>query len=122
MLPPSDAHGLQATTTRADVGRRCHDQTRAKRTPTMQTASEMVIVSGEPASTFTEHLARLERARQGRLRSLWQMTVEQRIAAMRRGNLTREQLAAWSARHPDQVPMLNGEFEWIAICLHEVSE
>jgi len=37
---------------------------------------------------------------------------------MRRG----EQLAAWSARHPEQVPMLNGEFEWIAIRAPEVCE
>ena len=88
----------------------------------MQTVPEVVTVSGEPATTFNEHLARLERARQGRLRSLWQMNVEQRIAAMRRGDLTREQLAAWSARHPDQVPMLNGEFEWIAIRTPEVCE
>jgi hypothetical protein len=82
----------------------------------------MVTVSGELEMTFSEHLARLERARQGRLRSLWQMTVEQRIAAMRRGELTREQLAAWSARHPDQIPMLHGEFEWIAIRMPEVCE
>ena len=34
---------------------------------------------------------------------------------MRRGELTLEQLAAWSARHPDQVPKLHDEFEWIAI-------
>jgi hypothetical protein len=81
-----------------------------------------MVMSSEPALTFTEHLARLERARQGRLRSLWQMTVAQRIGAMRRGELTGEQLGAWSARHPDQVPMLNGEFEWIAIRMPEVCE
>ncbi len=79
-------------------------------------------MSGEPAVSFTEHLARLERARKGRLRSLRQMTVEQRIAAMRRDELTREQLAAWTARHPDQIPMLHGEFEWIAIRTPEVCE
>jgi hypothetical protein len=76
----------------------------------------------EPAESFTEYLARLERARQGRLRSLWQMSVEQRIAAMRRGELTLEQLAAWSARHPDQVPKLNDEFEWLAIKTPEICE
>jgi len=81
-----------------------------------------MTVSTESAMTFTEHLARLERARQGRLRSLWQMNVHQRIAAMRRGELTCEQLAAWSARHPDQVPMLNGEFEWIAVATPEACE
>jgi hypothetical protein len=76
----------------------------------------------EPAESFTEYLSRLERARQGRLRSLRQMSADQRIAAMRRGELTLEQLAAWSARHPDQVPKLNDEFEWIAIKTPEVCE
>lgn len=79
-------------------------------------------MNGEPAVSFTEHLSRLERARQGRLRSLWQMTAEQRIAAMRRNELTREQLGAWTGRHPDQIPMLHGEFEWIAIRTPEVCE
>ncbi len=92
----------------------------SKQPPTMQTVPDMM--SGEPATTFSEHLARLERERRGRLRSLWQMTVEQRIAAMRRGELTLEQLAAWSARHPDQVPMLDGEFEWVAMRTPEVCE
>ena len=57
-----------------------------------------------------------------RLRSLWQMTPAQRVAAMRRGELTYEQLAAWSARHPDEVPMVHGEFEWILAKLPEVCE
>ena len=69
-----------------------------------------------------EQLAAAERARHARLRRLWQMAPEQRVAAMRRGELTVEQLAAWSARHPEQVPMLNGEFEWIAIRMPEVCE
>jgi hypothetical protein len=73
-------------------------------------------------TTFYEQLTAAERARHARLRRLWQMTAEQRIAAMRRGELTLEQLAAWSARHPEQVPMLNGEFEWIAMRTPEVCE
>jgi hypothetical protein len=60
--------------------------------------------------------------RDARLRSLWQMTPAQRIAAMRRGELTLEQCAAWAARFPDQVPLLNGEFEFIAIYTPEVCE
>jgi hypothetical protein len=72
--------------------------------------------------TWWESIQRAERARAGRLRSLWQMTPEQRVAAMRRGDLTYEQLAAWSARHPEQVPTVHGEFEWIAAKLPEICE
>jgi len=72
--------------------------------------------------TWWESVQRAQRARAGRLRSLWQMTPEQRVAAMRRGDLTYEQLAAWSARHPDEVPTVHGEFEWIAAKLAEVCE
>ena len=79
---------------------------------------------GAPAvsTTFSEQLVAAERARHARLRRVWQMSPEQRVAAMRRGELTVEQLAAWSARHPEQVPMLNGEFEWIAIRTPEACE
>ena len=69
-------------------------------------------IEGAPV-TFHEQNARLRRAREGRLRSLWQMTAAERVAAMRRGDLTYEQLAAWSARYPEQVPIVNGEFEWL---------
>ena len=41
---------------------------------------------------------------------------------MRRGELTYEQLAAWSARHPEQVPMVHGEFEWIIAKTPEAAE
>jgi hypothetical protein len=72
--------------------------------------------------TCWESLQRAERARAGRLRSLWQMTPERRVAAMRRGDLTYEQLAAWSARHPEQVPTVHGEFEWLLAKLPEFCE
>ncbi len=65
--------------------------------------------------SLNEQLASLAQERKARLRTLWQMTPSERVAAMRRGQLTREQLAAWTGRHPDQVPRLNGEFEWIAV-------
>lgn len=54
------------------------------------------------------------RARQARLRSLWQLTANERVAAMRRGELTLEQCAAWAARYPEQMPLLDGEFEYLA--------
>ena len=75
-----------------------------------------------PPETWWESLQRAQRARAGRLRSLWQMTPTQRVAAMRRGDLTYEQLAAWSARHAEQIPKVHGEFEWIVTKLPEVCE
>jgi hypothetical protein len=60
--------------------------------------------------------------REARLRALWEMTPAQRVAAMRRGELSLEQCSAWAARHPDQVPMLNGEFEFLAAHMPEVCE
>jgi hypothetical protein len=85
-------------------------------------SSEEMAQQQESTETFTEQLARRERERRGRLRSLWQMTVPERIAAMRRGELTYEQLAAWSARHPDQLPVIHGEFEWIIAKTPEACE
>lgn len=61
-------------------------------------------------------------ARDARLRALWEMTPAQRVAAMRRGELTLEQCAAWAARYPNEVPLLNGEFEYLAMCTPEVCE
>jgi hypothetical protein len=42
------------------------------------------------------------------------MTPSERVAAMRRGELTLEQCAAWAARYPEQMPLINGEFEYLA--------
>lgn len=62
------------------------------------------------------------KARDARLRALWEMTPGQRIAAMRRGELTLEQCAAWAARYPEQVPIVNGEFEYITMFTPEARE
>ena len=59
---------------------------------------------------------------------LWAMTLHERIAAMRAGRLTYQQLCHWSAHRPDQVPRLStgsggtGEFEWIAIFEPSIAE
>jgi hypothetical protein len=98
-----------------DCGRRFAPAGGAQRVPDPQGAAVV-------PTTFQEQLAAAERARHACLRRLWQMPPQQRVAAMRRGELTLEQLAAWSGRHPEQVPMLNGEFEWIAIRTPEACE
>jgi hypothetical protein len=64
--------------------------------------------------TLDEQTITALRAREARLRALWMMTVSQRINAMRKGQLTLEQCAAWAARYPEQMPLLNGEFEYLA--------
>jgi hypothetical protein len=98
-----------------DDCRRCAPAQGADRAPDPQGATVV-------PTTFHEQLAGAERARHARLRRLVADAPEQRVAAMRRGELTLEQLAAWSAQHPEQVPMLNGEFEWIAIRMPEACE
>ena len=50
------------------------------------------------------------------------MTVSERINAMRKGELSLEQCAAWAARYPEQVPLLNGEFEYLAAFTPEIRE
>jgi hypothetical protein len=73
-------------------------------------------------STFSAFLARSTAERDARLEALWRMTASERIAAMRRGDLTMEQCCAWAARYPRQVPIISGEFEFIAAYMPEVCE
>lgn len=51
---------------------------------------------------------------------LWELTPSARVAAMRRGELTLAQCAAWASRYPEQVPLVNGEFEFLAAHTLEV--
>ena len=55
-------------------------------------------------------------------RQLWSMTPTERVTAMRAGRLTFDQLNEWTRKRPNEVPLLNGEFEWIAIKTPEVAE
>jgi hypothetical protein len=71
---------------------------------------------------LTDLLVRLRVEREARLEAMWRMTPNERIAAMRRGDLSMEQCCAWAARHPDQVPLINGEWEFLAAYLPEVCE
>jgi hypothetical protein len=73
-------------------------------------------------TTLDEQTIRDLKAREARLEKLWRMTVSQRINAMRKGELSLEQCAAWAARYPEQVPLLNGEFEYLAAFTPEVRE
>lgn len=58
---------------------------------------------------------------EGRAR-LWAMRPAERVAAMRRGELTLDQLAAWSRARAWECPTVNGEFEWIALSTPEIAD
>ena len=53
---------------------------------------------------------------------LWSMTRTERVAAMRARRLSLFQCCAWAARRPHEVPLLNGEFEFIAVTTPEATE
>jgi hypothetical protein len=43
------------------------------------------------------------------------MSYEERVRAYRSGALTRHELAVAAGWFPEEMPLLNGEYEWIAI-------
>lgn len=53
---------------------------------------------------------------------LWAMTAEEREQAMYRRELTLTQCCEWASLRPDEVPLLNGEFWFIAITTPEVAD
>jgi hypothetical protein len=64
------------------------------------------VADPDPRAHFEAFLARLSR-----------MRVEERIRASREGGFTAWERSVWAARFPEQVPLVNGEFEWIALSL-----
>jgi hypothetical protein len=73
-------------------------------------------------TSCTDRVLQGLKTRDERLGPLWRMAPAQRVAAMRRGELTLEQCVAWAARYPEQVPLLNGEFEYLAALTPEACE
>ena len=55
-------------------------------------------------------------------RRVWRMSAEERVAAMRSGRLTLTQCCHWASHRPHEVPLLNGEFEFIAVLTPEIAE
>lgn len=51
---------------------------------------------------------------------LERMTLKERIAAYRTGEISRRELTIAAAREPDRMPIRNGEFEWIALSLADL--
>lgn len=51
---------------------------------------------------------------------LKRMTPAERISASRHGGFTRWERWVWAARYTDEIPRVNGEFEWIACNLADL--
>jgi hypothetical protein len=58
--------------------------------------------------------------RQAFLARLARMSVEERLRSARYGGFNAWQRSLWAARFPDEVPLVNGEFEWIALTLADL--
>lgn len=53
---------------------------------------------------------------------LWAMTRDERIHAMHTGQLSMRLCLHWASRRPHEVPLLNGEWEFIAVNTPEVTD
>ena len=71
---------------------------------------------------FDRGWIRRDPTREEQSRQLWSMTPTERVTAMRAGRLSLDQLSRWAARRPQEVPLLHGEFEFIAIYRPEVAD
>jgi hypothetical protein len=69
-------------------------------------------------TALTHYRAQLE----PHYKALWAMSPQERVAAMRRGELNSLQLYEWARRAPREVPLLDGEFEFIAITTPEIAD
>lgn len=76
------------------------------------------------ASTFTPPfwVPPRDPTREEQTRRLWEKSAAERVAAMYRGELSLFQCLQWASRRPKEVPLLNGEFAFIAIRTPEVAD
>jgi hypothetical protein len=62
-----------------------------------------------PSESLRAFLTRLQR-----------MSEEERVRAARFGGFDHWQRSVWAAHYPEQVPLVNGEYEWIALGLADL--
>ena len=83
------------------------------------------------STTFAElfrELPQADRAWEERKQRLMALTTDERVAAMRAGQLSYRELAYWSATRPEEVPRVAtgqggaGEFEWLAMLEPDIAE
>jgi hypothetical protein len=55
-----------------------------------------------------------------RAAALDRLGAAERLARYRAGEFSRAELVLWTARYPEEVPIVNGEVEWIALALADL--
>ena len=82
-------------------------------------------------TTFSElcpELPQVDHAWEDRKQRLMALTADERVAAMRAGQLSYRELAYWTSARPSEVPLVGtgeggaGEFEWIAMFEPDIAE
>jgi hypothetical protein len=51
---------------------------------------------------------------------LEKMSPEERLTAYRAGGFRRAERTLWAARYPEEVPLVNDEYEWIALTMADL--
>jgi hypothetical protein len=71
-------------------------------------ATEIIIPPArtEPRATF--------------LQALEAMGADRRLAIYRSGGFTGAERTLWAANYPEEVPLVNDEFEWIALAMADL--
>jgi len=57
-----------------------------------------------------------------RLEAMWRMSVQERDAAARRGELSLGEMLKWAARYPDEPAIVNGELFFLIALTPEIAE
>jgi hypothetical protein len=117
--------GVPATRADLDAGLAPEDRTPLGGADEGASAAQRARPQPEEGSVNTQQISELLRgaapARERR-QALRRLGREGRLAAYRRGEFNLETCCMWAAAYPREVPLLNGEFEFIAATTPEVCE
>lgn len=77
-------------------------------------------MKSDPANPAAMPVGRAGEGHPAFLARLAAMSSKQRLDAARRGVFDRTERAIWASAYPDEVPLVNGELEWIALGLADL--
>ncbi len=87
--------------------------------PALQHVPE-VVETPRPAKTGATRALTLRTDHHDVAGILARMSFAERVRAYRNGIFSAHELSVAAAREPDRMPILNGEFEWIAVSLADL--